>query len=107
MTDEDINSKLPDFTVKYLYVVEHYVPRPLSKGGRWTVIAESDAECYDLITADDEGGTYKKYYPELMLKINLAGSSTFVLMKEEDITWCCGDGVVYSTKSRIIDKFIT
>ena len=40
--------------MKYLYVVEHYVPFPQSEyGGLWNVIAHDDEECFDLITEED------------------------------------------------------
>jgi hypothetical protein len=63
---------------KFLYVVQHYVPFPASEyGGVWNVIAEDDDECFDLITADDNGNFYEKYYSDL--KENILNSTTFAL----------------------------
>jgi len=37
---------------KFLYIVDHYVPFPSSEyGGIWNVVAKTDDECFDLITA--------------------------------------------------------
>lgn len=41
--------------MKYLYVVDHFVPFPSSEyGGIWNVIASNAEECFDLITDHDE-----------------------------------------------------
>lgn len=41
--------------MKHLYIVDHFCPFPHSEyGGIWNVVAESDEECYDLITEHDE-----------------------------------------------------
>ena len=41
--------------MKYLYIVDHFVPFPQSEyGGLWNVIAEDDNECFDLITEQDD-----------------------------------------------------
>jgi len=65
-------------TQKFLYIVQHYVPFPSSEyGGVWNVIAEDDDECFDLITAEDSGGFYEKYYSDL--KENVINSQTFPL----------------------------
>ena len=55
---------------KFLYIVDHFIPFPASEyGGVWNVIAESDEECFDLITsADDE--QYPEYYSNLRKNIN-------------------------------------
>ena len=43
-------------TQKFLYVVDHFIPFPRSEyGGIWNVVAENDDECFDLITAEDDG----------------------------------------------------
>lgn len=66
---------------KFLYVVQHYVPFPSSEcGGIWNVIAEDDDECFDLITADDSGNFYEKYYSDL--KENILNSTTFALAED-------------------------
>jgi hypothetical protein len=51
---------------KYLYIVDHYIPFPISEyGGLWNVVAESDDECFDLITAEDNDNFYEKHYGNL------------------------------------------
>ena len=66
---------------KFLYIVQHYVPFPTSEyGGVWNVIAEDDDECFDLITAEDNGGFYEKYYSDL--KENILNSQTFALAED-------------------------
>ena len=63
---------------KFLYIVQHYVPFPSSEyGGLWNVIAENDDECFDLISAEDNGGFYEKYYTDL--RENILNSQTFAL----------------------------
>ena len=53
-------------TLKYLYIVNHYVPFPQSEyGGLWNVIAENDDECFDLITKEDSGNFNEQYYGDL------------------------------------------
>jgi len=70
-------------TQKFLYIVQHYVPFPSSEyGGVWNVIAEDDDECFDLITAEDSGGFYEKYYSDL--KENVINSQTFPLAEYID-----------------------
>jgi len=64
--------------MKYFYVVEHYVPFPQSEyGGIWNVIAENDEECFDLITAQDDGNFNEKFYGNL--RENIMNSRTFAL----------------------------
>lgn len=66
---------------KFLYIVQHYVPFPSSEyGGVWNVIAEDDNECFDLITADDNGGFYEKFYSDL--KENILNAPTFALAED-------------------------
>jgi len=68
---------------KFLYIVQHYVPFPASEyGGVWNVIAEDDDECFDLISADDNGNFYEKYYSNL--KENILVSTTFALAGDVD-----------------------
>ena len=58
--------------MKYLFIVDHFVPFPSSEyGGLWNVIAENDEECYDLITTDDGMNDYL-YYDKLRQNINKA-----------------------------------
>lgn len=66
---------------KFLYIVQHYVPFPRSEyGGIWNVIAEDDDECFDLISAEDDGNFYEKYYSNL--KENILNAPTFALAED-------------------------
>jgi hypothetical protein len=68
---------------KFLYIVQHYVPFPASEyGGVWNVIAEDDDECFDLISAEDDGNFYEKYYSDL--KENILNAVTFALAENVD-----------------------
>lgn len=70
---------------KFLYIVQHYVPFPSSEyGGIWNVIAENDDECFDLITAEDDGDWNTGYYPNL--RENILKSTTYALA--EDVESC-------------------
>ena len=70
---------------KFFYVVEHYIPFPQSEyGGIWNVIAENDDECFDLITIQDDGNFYEKYYADL--RENILNSRTYAL--SEDVESC-------------------
>lgn len=70
-------------TQKFLYIVQHYIPFPASEyGGLWNVIAQDDDECFDLITAEDNGGFYEKYYTDL--RENILNSQTFALAEDVD-----------------------
>ena len=76
---------------KFLYVVDHYVPFPSSEyGGLRNVIAESDEECFDLITNTDEGFN-SKFYSNL--RDNIRKSRTYALA--EDL------------ESQIVEEFTT
>lgn len=66
---------------KYLYIVDHYIPFPSSEyGGLWNVIAENDDECFDLISAEDDGDFYEKYYTNL--RENILKAQTFALAED-------------------------
>ena len=66
---------------KYFYVVDHYIPFPSSEyGGLWNVIAEDDDECFDLISAEDEGNFYEKHYNRL--KENILNARTYALAED-------------------------
>ena len=68
---------------QFLYIVQHYVPFPASEyGGLWNVIAKDDDECFDLITAEDNGNFYEKYYTDL--RENILNSVTFALAEDVD-----------------------
>jgi hypothetical protein len=75
----------------YLYIVDHYVPFPSSEcGGIWNVIAQTDDECFDLIT-DDDSNFYEMHYSRL--RENILNARKFALATEET--------------SRIVDSFTT
>ena len=74
---------ITEMTTKYLYIVDHYIPFPQSEyGGVWNVIARNTNECFDLITAKDDG-FYSKYYPNLRANINNARVYTLANDSEE------------------------
>ena len=51
--------------MKYLYIVEHFLPFTISEySGIWNVIAKDDNECFDLIV-DEDGNQYSEYYNKL------------------------------------------
>lgn len=65
--------------MKYLYLVDHFVPSPFSDGGLWNVIAEHDDECFEMIVAEDDEINLQ-YYSKL--KENILKSQKFVLQDE-------------------------
>ncbi len=66
---------------KFLYIVDHYIPFPSSEyGGLWNVIAEDDDECFDLISAEDNGNFYEKYYSNL--RENILNARTYALAED-------------------------
>ena len=67
-----------------MYVVDHFIPFPASEyGGIWNVIAESDNECFDLITQDDDG-LNQQYYNRL--RENVMKAPTYAIV--ENIESC-------------------
>ena len=65
-----------------MYLVEHYVPFPQSEyGGLWSVIAQDDEECFDLITQDDQNYFNEKYYGNL--REYIAKAQVFELASNE------------------------
>jgi hypothetical protein len=77
--------------MKYLYIVDHYIPFPSSEyGGIWNVIAEHDDECFDLISAEDCNFN-EKFYSNL--RENILNARRFALVDEEE--------------SRIVEEFTT
>jgi hypothetical protein len=77
---------------KFLYIVDHYVPFPGSEyGGIWNVIAETDDECFDLITDRDDGNYNEKYYGDL--RENIMNSRTYALAE--------------NIESGIVEEFLT
>jgi hypothetical protein len=80
-------------TTKFLYIVDHYVPFPSSEyGGVWNVIAENDDECFDLITAEDNGNFEEKHYS--ILRENILKSEYFELHSSDQ-------------ESRVVMEFTT
>ena len=77
--------------MKYLYIVDHAISFPSSNGGLWNVIAESDDECFDLISNHWEYEGYVEYYPKL--RENILNAEKFGLVDEEP--------------SRIVEAFTT
>jgi len=78
--------------MKYLYIVDHYIPFPSSEyGGLWNVIAENDDECFDLISAEDDDDFYDEHYK--VLRENVLNARKFALVGEEE--------------SRIVEEFTT
>jgi len=79
-------------TTKFLYIVDHYIPFPSSEyGGIWNVVAKTDDECFDLITAEDDGNFYEQHYSRL--KENILRAHRFALANDQT--------------SRVIESFTT
>lgn len=63
--------------MKFIYLVDHFVPFPSSEyGGLWVVIADNNEECFDLIIQEDNDLNTKHYS---QLKENIVKSQKFVL----------------------------
>jgi hypothetical protein len=77
--------------MKYLYLVDYYVPQFQSEyGGLLNVIAESDDECFDVVVEwDNESWT--EYYPKL--RENIIRAQKFALVEDEE--------------SRVVEAFTT
>ena len=79
-------------TMKYLYIVSHAISFPSSEyGGLWNVIAESNEECFDLISNHFEYQGYEEYFGKL--RENILNAEKFGLVDEEP--------------SRIVEAFTT
>jgi hypothetical protein len=76
--------------MKYLYLVDHFVPVPFSDGGLWNVIAEHDDECFELIVAEDNELNLN-HYPKL--KENVLKAQKFALQEDYE--------------SAVIEAFVT
>ena len=77
--------------MKYLYLVEHFLPFPISEySGIWNVIAKDDNECFDLIVAEDSN-QYPEHYNKL--RENVIKAQRFSLVGEYE--------------SSVIEAFIT
>ena len=52
--------------MKYLYIIDHFVPFPQSEyGGVWNVITKDDEECFDVVVSEDDEfniGCYTKLH---------------------------------------------
>ena len=67
--------------MKYLYIVDHYIPFPSSEyGGLWNVVAENDDECFDLISAEDNDDFYDEHYK--VLRENILNARKFALAED-------------------------
>ena len=76
---------------KFLYIVDHFIPFPLSEYcGIWNVVAKSDEECFDLLVAEDDGFN-DDYYNRL--RENILKAPTYALA--EDV------------ESKIVEQFTT
>jgi hypothetical protein len=77
--------------MKYLYIINYWVPFPSSEyGGVVSVIAQDDDECYDVVV-DWDNEYYPECYPQAMENIQKA--QKFLLAEEEE--------------SRVVDSFTT
>lgn len=76
--------------MKYLYIVDYWVPFPSSEsGGVISVIAENDVECHDLLR--DRNEYDERYDNKIMERVVVA--PRFALVDDEE--------------SRIVDSFTT
>ena len=79
--------------MKYLYIVDHFVPFPQSEyGGIWNVIAEDDNECFDLITEQDDDLNLH-YYQKL--RENIVKSPKYKVIDDNSVA------------SEVITSFLT
>lgn len=77
--------------MKYLYLVDYWVPFPSSEyGGVLSVIAENDNECYDLLL--DWRDDYESEH-DIRIMDRIVNSDKFALVNDED--------------SRIVNTFTT
>jgi hypothetical protein len=78
--------------MKYLYIVSHAISFPSSEyGGLWNVIAESNEECFDLISNHWEYQGYEEYFGKL--RENILNAEKFSLVENEE--------------SRVVEAFTT
>ena len=76
--------------MKYLYIVDYWVPFPSSEyGGMINVIAENDNECHDILRDSDDYDAL--YHPKIMERV--VAAPRFALVDEEE--------------SRIVESFTT
>lgn len=70
-------------TQKFLYLIPHAISFPSSEyGGLWNVIAESDDECFDLISKSYEYKGYDDCFPKL--RENIIKAPKFALVENEE-----------------------
>ena len=78
--------------MKYLYIVDYWVPYPASDGGGiLNVIAQDDDECFSLLSPENFQEYNEQYAHLIMPKIKSA--TKFALVDDEE--------------SRIVDAFLT
>jgi hypothetical protein len=71
--------------MKYLYIVDHAISFPSSEyGGLYNVIAETNEECFDLISNHYEYDGYDEYYPKL--RENILKAQRFALAEDVEST---------------------
>ena len=71
--------------MKFLYLIPHAISFPSSEyGGLWNVIAESNEECFDLISNHYEYEGYDEYYPKL--RENILKAQRFALAEDVEST---------------------
>ncbi len=76
--------------MKYLYIVDYWVPFPSSEcGGVINVIAENDIECHDILRDSDD---YDDRYESKIVE-RVVAAPRFALVDEEE--------------SRIVESFTT
>lgn len=76
--------------MKYLYIVDYWVPFPSSEsGGVINVIAEDDVECHDILRDCDDYD--QRYHNKIMERV--VAAPRFALVDEE--------------QSRIVESFTT
>ena len=79
--------------MKYLYIVDHFVPFPQSEyGGIWNVLASDDNECFDLITEQDNDLNLQ-YYQKL--RENIVKSPKYKVIDDNSVA------------SEVITSFLT
>ena len=67
--------------MKFIYLVENFVPYPQSDGGLFQVIAEDEEECFDLIADYDDEQNVNHYNK---LRENIGKAPYFALRDDEE-----------------------
>ena len=77
---------------KFLYIVNHAIGFPSSEyGGIWNVIADTDDECFDLISNTWQYEGFEEFFGKL--RENITKAQKFVLANDES--------------SRVVESFTT